>query len=244
MKNTATAIAVGCAVWLVGTLVQAQDDPESTATQTSEQSEELTATERRVRDAVSLLRRIESDVKLEALLAGAEGVLLVPGYGTAALIVGVEGGDGVLFARREGEWANPVFYSIRGASLGLQAGGAGGSLALILMNDKAMQKFAGESEFAISGAAGLTIVNWSGHIQGDIASPGDVVFWTDMQGLMASAAVGMTNLRWDADDTAAYYDTDTATPEQILSGNVTNPQAEALQHALEVPEPSQSTPRG
>ena len=52
----------------------------------------------------------------------------------AGLVVGGQGGEGVLFVR--GKPAG--YYKIGAASFGLQAGGQSFSYALFLMNDKAL----------------------------------------------------------------------------------------------------------
>jgi SH3 domain-containing YSC84-like protein 1 len=59
-----------------------------------------------------------------AHLKRVQGVMIFPRLTKGAFVVGMEGGNGVLFARDEktGSWSEPIFYEISSASFGLQAG--------------------------------------------------------------------------------------------------------------------------
>lgn len=185
-----------------------------------------------VAEAVRVLQQMMmQDPKLAAVLKRSQGVFVVPDYGRVALgVVGARGGAGVLLVRRGGTWTNPAFYNMGGISAGLQAGVEAGSIALILNNQKALNSFMQNNKFSLNAGAGLTLVNWSAKDQAN-AGRGDITIWSDTEGLFASAAVSITDVNFDEEETAAYYGRRVASRE-ILSGKVSNPHAQALRQAL------------
>lgn len=109
----------------------------------------------RVSDAVSLVQQMKQDPALAAVLQQAKGVFIIPHYGRGGLIVGGQGGGGVVLAQSNGQWSSPAFYSMGGASVGAQAGGEGGAIAMILMTQKAVDRFANFShDWSLNGSAG------------------------------------------------------------------------------------------
>ncbi len=58
-----------------------------------------------------------------ALLADAHGVVIIPGMVKGSFIIGARHGKGVIVARQaSGDWLAPVFITVSGGSVGLQAG--------------------------------------------------------------------------------------------------------------------------
>lgn len=173
--------------------------------------------------AVVAVSKMKADSHVADLLGRAQGILIVPHYVKVAAIVGGGGGSGVLLTRTNGQWSNPAFYNVGGGSIGAQLGGESGTLALILMNQKAVNAFAQhESNWTLTGDLGLTVVNYSATARQGIGD-GDIVVWTDTQGLYGGAAVGVRDIRADKEADRAYYGQQQLTTAQILSGQVPNP---------------------
>jgi lipid-binding SYLF domain-containing protein len=187
-----------------------------------------------VSDAVGVVHTMSNETGMPALLGRARGVFIVPTYGRAALGVGGAGGAGVLMARRaDGTWGNPVFFDIGGLSIGLQAGAEGGPIALVLLNQKAVDSFRNRNNFSLSADAGLTVVNFARMAQGSTA--GDAVVWSGSKGLFGNAAtVGINDVRYNQRLTEAYYGKP-VTALQALDSTETNPQADALRKVLGSP---------
>ena len=186
----------------------------------------------RVTAALDVVRQIEAEPRMRQLLEQAKGILIVPKYGRAALGVGAQGGAGLLLLRlADGSWSGPAFYDLGGLTVGLQAGGEGGAIAMVLNNDKAVAEFMKRTNFSLSAEAGLTVVNWSKLAMGT-AGTGDVVAWSGTKGLFGdAAAVGLTGIRFNEKLTNAYYGR-TLSPKDIASASVSNAQAKPLQQAL------------
>ena len=187
----------------------------------------------RVSDAVQTVDRMKQDRQLAQALADAKGVFVIPHYGRGALIVGGQGGGGVVLAQRDGKWTDPVFYDIGGASVGAQAGGEEGSVAFLLTTRKALDKFAdSQNTWTLNANAGLTVAKWSNKGQVGTGN-GDVIVWTNTNGLYGGLTASVTDVTPNKDLIRAYYGRQ-ITPRQILSGNVSpsDPNAAPLREAL------------
>jgi lipid-binding SYLF domain-containing protein len=192
-----------------------------------EQSTELSEPQADVQEAAAVLDQMRTEAEdLGARLAEAKGVFVIPDYATAALLVGGSGGEGVLLQRRDGELTDPAFYDVGSVDIGAQAGASAGAIVLMLMNDEALSTFQQETNFALTSQAGLTIVNWSADT-GASSEPGDVLVWSDTEGLMAEASVGVSGISWDEEENRQYYNSE-VTAEQVLAGDVENPHEESL----------------
>jgi SH3 domain-containing YSC84-like protein 1 len=187
-----------------------------------------------ISDAVGVVHRMSNEAGMPALLGRAQGVFIVPTYGRAALGVGGAGGAGVLMVRRaDGSWGNPAFFDIGGLSIGLQAGAEGGPIALVLLNQKAVDNFRNRNNFSLSADAGLTVVNFARMAEGSTA--GDVVAWSGSKGLFGNAVtVGINDVRYNRRLTEAYYGKPTTAMQAIDSTEV-NAQADALRKVLGSP---------
>jgi lipid-binding SYLF domain-containing protein len=193
--------------------------------------QEATAS-RHVTDAVAVVRAMDAEPRMRTLLQESKGVFIVPSYGRAALGVGASGGTGILVVRRAGgEWSSPAFYNMGGLSVGLQAGAQGGSLALVLMNDKAVNEFVKRNNFSLNAKAGLTVINWSRMAQGS-AGTGDVVAWSGTKGLFGDlVTIEVNDVRYNQGLTNAYYHR-TLPVSDVIAGAASNAQAAPLVQAL------------
>jgi lipid-binding SYLF domain-containing protein len=68
----------------------------------------------------------------------ARGILIVPQFIKGAFFIGGSGGSGLLVVRDEktNEWSYPAFFTLGGASIGLQFGGQASEVVLLVMTQK------------------------------------------------------------------------------------------------------------
>jgi lipid-binding SYLF domain-containing protein len=189
------------------------------------------AASKRLSDSVGVVRTMSAAPGMPELLARARGVYILPTYARAALAVGASGGAGVLMVRRaDGSWGNPVFFNVGGLSIGLQAGAEGGPLALVLLNQKAVDSFRNKNNFSLNADAGLTVINFARMAQG--STSGDVVAWSGTKGLFGNAAtVAINDIRYNQRVTEAYYGKP-LTALQAIDSAEPNPQADPLRKVL------------
>jgi lipid-binding SYLF domain-containing protein len=212
----------------------AQTATTTTKKQSSESADSGAAASaiKHVDDAAAVVRRMQADPAVNALLQQAKGLYVVPTYGRAALGLGAAGGAGVFLAKRpDGTWSNPAFFNIGGVSIGLQAGAEGGPVAIILMNDKAVNSFKQKNNFNLSADAGLTVVNWNRQATGT-AGNGDVVVWSGAKGLFGNVAtLELNDIRFNQKATQAFYGK-SVNARDVIEGRASNPHADTLKQAL------------
>jgi SH3 domain-containing YSC84-like protein 1 len=75
------------------------------------------------------------------LLQRCRGLAIFPGVMKVGVIVGVSFGSGIVLRRDENTaaWSKPAFFSIRGGSLGVQAGAQSTDLILLIMSELGVQ---------------------------------------------------------------------------------------------------------
>jgi len=223
--------AVIACVGLAGALPAVAGSSDTGSMSSSSQSGAAHSAQDRVSDALGLVRQMKENSELASVLRSAKGVFIIPHYGKGGFIVGGQGGGGVVLVNNNGEWTSPAFYSLSGGSIGAQAGGEGGAIAMILMTQKAVDRFENSgSDWSLNGNAGLTVVNWSGRTQAN-TSRGDVIVWSNTSGLYGGLTASVTHISPDTKMDRAYYGRP-VTSREILAGNVNSLKADPLRDAL------------
>jgi len=197
----------------------------------SANSDAAKSAEHRVDAATRVVDQMREDPHLVRLLDRAKGIFIVAHFGKGAAIIGGEGGGGVLLERHASGWGDPAFYNIGGASIGAQLGGKGGSVVMLLMTNKAVRKFANSNAtWSLNANAGLTVVTYSAKAQAETGR-GDVILWSNTNGLFGGASVSVTDISPDRAMDYAYYQRREST-EHILRTAAATPQAAPLREAL------------
>ena len=161
--------------------------------------------------ASAVLERFKSDPKLVALMRQARGIFVIPAFGHGsgvALTPGQAWGSGVLLANKNGQWSDPAIFSMGGGSLGPHTTANGGALLLFIMSDRAMAKFASQSNWSLGSAPGTTIANYSSAMPQDLSGHGaDIVAWSASGGPHSDTEVSITDLSFNTAMNMAVYGT-------------------------------------
>lgn len=187
-----------------------------------------------VEQAVQVVQQMKGDPQVRDALSRAKGVFILPEYGRGALGIGAQGGSGVLVTRKGDKFSNPVFYNLGGVSVGAQAGGAGGSLAMLLMTDKAVQDFRSGKNFSLNADAALTVADWSHRAQASGGKVQDILVWSGTKGVYGGASLAATDIWYDRNANQAYYGRTGLQPSSILDGSVDAPGNNVLGMVLAV----------
>jgi len=111
------------------------------------------------------------------MIKEAKGVFIMPQLLRGAYIFGISGGSGIFFAKEKGQqWNGPAFYTVGGASIGLQIGGESSEVVLLAMTDRGVTAFlannfklGGDVDVAV-GPIGIGISAQTANLSGDIIS--------------------------------------------------------------------------
>ena len=124
------------------------------------------------------------DPSIDDVLKGAYGYVVFPTVAGGALIIGGEGGDGVVFKGDE-PWG---LARLAKGSIGAQIGGKAFSQLIILTTEASFRKFTA-GDFSFSASVSATAIK-AGAARSAPISDGIITMVMTKGGLMASAAVG------------------------------------------------------
>lgn len=186
--------------------------------------------QQRVNDATNVVEQMRQSPELTHLLEHAHGVFVIPHYGKGGFIIGGQGGSGVVLVKHHGVWSDPAFYSIGGGSIGAQAGGEGGSVAMLLMTPRAVQKFENStSRWSLNANAGITVATYSG--KASARTGADVIIWSNTSGLYGGLTASVTDISPNNKLDREYYGR-AVNSREVLMGSVSNSSANSLRDAL------------
>ena len=164
-------------------------------------------------------------------VGGAVAVLIVPKRVRAGLIFGGSGGVGVLLAREasSGEWGQPVFYNLGGASFGLQVGGERSEVVLLIQSQAGLDSFL--SPKLQLGAEAAVAAGPVGAGAGENATA-EILTFVRSKGLYAGATLDGTVIQPAAERNAAYYGSEVTAADILVRRSVANPHADGLREDL------------
>ena len=177
-----------------------------------------------------------ADPNLEALvdlLKKARGVFICPALLKGAFVVGVSGGSGVFLARGEKTWYGPAFYTIGGASFGLQIGGQSSEVVLVAMTERGVTallstsaKLGADVGVAV-GPIGIGASAATANLSADMIS------FSRAKGLYGGLSLdgAVVAVRDSLND--AYYGKKVDPTDVLIRHDVRNPQAAGLIQAIE-----------
>ena len=180
----------------------------------------------RLSEAVSVLDNIMATPDRSVpsqILAGANCLVVVPGFKKGAFVVGAQYGQGVATCRTARGWSAPVFVQLTGGSFGFQIGGQSTDLVLVAMNAGGLQHML-KNKFKIGGdaAASAGPVGRNAQAGTDWKLNAEFLTYSRSRGLFAGIDLDGTVLSQNQDDTRSFYGV--ATPfRTILAGNVPTP---------------------
>ncbi len=174
---------------------------------------------------------------LNAVLDGAQALIIVPNLIKGGFIIGGEGGNGVLVARLpDGGWSAPSFVFMGGASIGLQIGGSVSELILTIMTERGLNAVL-VNKFKLGADASVALGPVGGRVGAATTSAAgaDIFTYAVSDGLFVGGAFeGAVITRKDEWDKSLYGQTLTA--RRIITDPTLNPPAAAkLREALAAP---------
>jgi len=168
------------------------------------------------------------------LLPRAEGVFIAPQLLKGAFIVGASGGNGVFLVRdkKSGGWSEPAFYTIGGASIGLQIGGEASEVVLLMMTDRGVNSLMGNSvklggEVGVAaGPVGIGAAASTANLSADILS------FSRSKGLYGGVSLDGAVVAVRDGLNEAYYGKQVSPMDILVRHEVRNPEARGLVQML------------
>lgn len=173
--------------------------------------------------------------KMNSAIAKASAVLIVPNLLKGAFIVGGEGGNGVLLARRlDGSWSAPVFVTLGAASIGLQIGGQSSKVLFAVMHDAALDALLSD-KVKLGVDLGVAVAHVGAGLEASTttAARGDIFQFAVSQGLFGGGALEGAVIEPRTSWNDAYYGRTLGAKAIVADPNLASPGADALRAALD-----------
>jgi lipid-binding SYLF domain-containing protein len=164
------------------------------------------------------------------LIKKAKGVYIAPSMIKGAFVVGISGGTGVLLAKdnETGAWNGPAFYTIGGASIGIQAGGVASEVVLIIMTDRGVSSLL-KNSVKLGADLGVAVGPVGAGASAETANlSADIISYTRSKGLYGGASLEGAVVAVRDSLNKAYYKKKVSPRDILIKKSVTNPQAAGL----------------
>jgi lipid-binding SYLF domain-containing protein len=163
--------------------------------------------------------------------------VVIPSMKRAGFIISGKYGRGFASCRKEGGgWTAPTAMSVEGGGFGLQVGGEGVDIVMLVMSEKGMKGIM-ESKFTLGGDASVAAgpMGRDTEAQTDATMHADILSWSKARGVFGGLALTAGTLHEDKDGNKELYGQSEKSSE-ILAGNVkpTSASAELLEKLTQV----------
>jgi SH3 domain-containing YSC84-like protein 1 len=143
----------------------------------------------------------------EQLLKVTEGIIIVPRLINGGFILAAKRGKGIAMVKlADGSWSNPVFVTITGGSVGLQAGVQSIDLVLIFKQGETLEKI-GNGSFTLGGDISATAgpVGRNSTASTDYKMEAEVYSYSRSKGLFAGISLSGSAISVDSKANEAFY---------------------------------------
>lgn len=143
----------------------------------------------------------------QSLLAGAQGVAVIPNVIKGGFIIGARYGAGVLAIRdNNGHWQAPVFITLTGGNVGFQAGVQATDVVLVFKTRQSVQRIlGGKFTLGADAAAAAGPVGRQASAGTDLQLKAEIYSYSRSRGLFAGVSIDGSVLKTDGFANAAYY---------------------------------------
>lgn len=177
------------------------------------------------------------DDKMEAfrgVFEKAKGVVIIPSLLEGAFVVGASGGSGVFLVRDSvtGTWSEPAFYTVGGASFGLQIGGQSSEVILLAMTDRGVRSLMATSA-KLGADAGIAVGPVGmGAAAGTANLSADILSFSRSKGLYGGIALDGAVVAVRDGLNKAYYGKEVTPIDILVKRDVTNPEGAMLAESV------------
>jgi SH3 domain-containing YSC84-like protein 1 len=191
--------------------------------------------------ALEQVRKNPRYAGMDSYLQRARGVMIFPRLVKASLLLGGEGGNGVLVARQpDGSWSAPAFISLGSPSIGLQLGYQQATVVLLIMDQPTLER-ALSSSVVLGAKAGTTLgsIDEMDHTSANVVSA-NIYQVVEAEGAFAGLSFDGYVIGTRARHNRDYYGRPVSPREILLDGSAQQPATAVLSRAL---APQASAPK-
>ncbi len=189
-------------------------------------------------DTVERFKTLPQMADFKHEIATARAIVVLTTVFKAGYFFGAEGGNGVLVVRgADGVWSHPAFYTLGGASFGLQIGLQDTEIVLVLRSDKALNAVL-EDQAKLGADAGITVGVVGMGVEASTTTalgPDVLAFANSILGLYGGVSLEGAVLVRRADLNEAFYAPGAEPRAIVFENKYTHPKAEPLRTALAAP---------
>lgn len=142
------------------------------------------------------------------LLRRCRGLAIFPGVVEIGVVLGMSFGNGIIFRRDEntGVWSKPAFFTIRGGSVGAQAGAQSIDLILLVMSEEGVQSLL-EDRFTLGADVAVAAgpVGREAAAETNLSFNAGILSYSRTKGLFAGIAITGASLQPDTQANKAYH---------------------------------------
>ena len=143
----------------------------------------------------------------EQMLEVTQGIIIVPRLINGGFVLAAKRGKGIAMVKlADGSWSNPVFVTITGGSVGLQAGVQSIDLVLIFKQAETLEKI-GKGSFTLGGDISATAgpVGRNSTASTDYKMEAEVYSYSRSKGLFAGISLSGSAISVDSKANEAFY---------------------------------------
>ncbi|MEQ8194655.1 MAG: lipid-binding SYLF domain-containing protein [Rhodospirillales bacterium] len=186
--------------------------------------------------AVKSFKANEKSAVFRAYVSKSRGILIVPELLKGGIGIGGEGGKAVMLVKdgKTGQWSNPAFFTVGGASLGPQLGFESAQVAVTVMNDKTLTALL-KGDVAVGGEANAaagknaTGVRSMATVEGENA----MRYFVISKGVYAGAVLKGSKLVVDNALNKGFYGKTVSVDDIFSDKKIENAKADALRRQLQ-----------
>ncbi|MCA9237027.1 MAG: lipid-binding SYLF domain-containing protein [Planctomycetales bacterium] len=158
-------------------------------------------------EALNEIMAIPAQAIPQRMLAGAEGIAVIPNVIKGGLVIGARHGRGTLMVRDENRnWHAPLFVTITGGSVGWQAGVQSTDVILVFKTKKSIQGILSKKfTLGVDATAAAGPVGRQAAAATDIQLQAEIFSYARSRGLFLGASLDGSMLKVDGMANAAYY---------------------------------------
>jgi len=174
-----------------------------------------------------------------AVLREARGVAIIPHVVKAGLLFDHEFGRGVVLMRRpDGSWSDPVFVTLEGNGVGLEAGIEAIDLVLVFKNPASLERvLKGKGKLTLGTDASVSAgpLGRDAELATDKLLKADVYSYSRSRGLFAGVSLQGAKLKVDGKANEGFYNVRGMRPEDVMARHLPAvPAVESLKAELNI----------